>query len=352
LTKLDDHNVQQRLGVELARQVAAEAVSITTATLLSGGAVQENWRLSVEVTGGPRAGSGTWVLRTDAKARIAVSLDRNAEAQVVRTAWVAGVNVAEPIAQCGADGPLGKAFVVQAFLPGSAQARRIVRDKALPGYGEALARELAGELARIHAIRPPNDALACLPVPMNPPARAEVARLRGALTKAGEPRPALEYVLAWLDEHAPPARPLVLVHGDFRTGNYMVEDGRLTGLLDWEFAHWGDPDEDIGWLSARCWRFGNDALEVGGIATLASFLDAYKAASGRTVTADAVRYWQIAAAAKWATIAVLQGDRFRIGGEQSLELALTGRMPPEMEHDALTDILAWSGKSKGGPKWP
>ncbi len=352
MTKLDDHNVQQRLGVELARQVSAEAVSITTATVLSGGAVQENWRLDVEVTGGPRAGAGTWVLRTDAKARIAVSLDRDAEAQVVRSAWVAGVKMAEPVAQCGADGPLGKAFVVQAFLPGSAQARRIVRDKALPGFGEALARELARELARIHAIRPPNDALACLPVPMKPPARAEIARLRGALTKAGEPRPALEYVLAWLDEHAPPARPLTLVHGDFRTGNYMVEDGRLTGLLDWEFAHWGDPDEDIGWLCARCWRFGNDALEVGGIANLAPFLDAYEAASGRTVTADAVRYWQIVAAAKWATIAVLQGDRFRIGGEQSLELALTGRMPPEMEHDALTDILAWSGTSKGGPKWP
>lgn len=351
MTKLDDPNVQSKLGAELARQLGADAVTITAAVLLAGGAVQENWRLDAEVAGGTRAGANTWVLRTDAKARIPVSLDRDAEAQVVRAAWAAGVKVAEPIAQCGADGPLGKPFVVQAWLAGSAQARRIVRDKTLPGYGEALARELATELARVHTIRPPHDTLTCLPVPMKPPARAEVARLRGALTKAGEPRPALEYILAWLDEHAPPARPLVLVHGDFRTGNYMVEYGRLTGLLDWEFAHWGDPDEDIGWLTARCWRFGNDVLEVGGIAPLPLFLDAYSTAAGRTVSPDAVRYWQIMAAAKWATIAVLQGDRLRIGGEQSLELALTGRMPPEMEHDALSDILAWMRNGKGGPQW-
>ena len=186
---------------------------------------------------------------------------------------------------------------------------------------------------------------------MKPPARAEVARLRGVMTKAGEPRPALEYILAWLDEHAPPAKALALVHGDFRTGNYMVQDGRLTGLLDWEFAHWGDPDEDIGWLTARCWRFGRSELEAGGIAPLGVFLDAYSAAADRKVSVDAVRYWQIMAAAKWAAIAVLQGDRYRIGGEQRLELALTGRMPPEMEHDALSDILAWTTQGKGAPSW-
>jgi aminoglycoside phosphotransferase (APT) family kinase protein len=352
LTKLDDPTVQQRLEPELARQIGAGRVSIVSATRLAGGAVQENWRLEAEVEGGARAGRNAWVLRTDADARIAVSLDRNAEAQVVRAAWAAGVKVAEPIAQGDSNGPLGKPFVVQARLSGSAQARRIVRDKALPDFGEALVRELAGELARIHTIRPPNEVLSCLPVPMQPPARAEVARLRSAIAKAGEPRPALEYILAWLDDHAPPAKGLALVHGDFRTGNYMVENGRLTGLLDWEFAHWGDPDEDIGWISARCWRFGNDALEVGGIAKLTPFLEAYATVAGRAVTADAVRYWQIMAAAKWAAIAVLQGDRFRIGGESSLELALTGRMPPEMEHDALTDILAWSKAGKGGPTWP
>lgn len=351
-TWFEDGAIRQRLEGELARQAGAEKLLITAALLLSGGAVQQNWRLDVEVSGGTRAGAQRWVLRTDAAARLPVSLDRDAEAQVIRAAHAAGVMVAEPIAQCGAQSPIGKPFLVQAWLAGTAQARRIVRDKGLSAFGDPIARELAAELARIHSIRPPHAGLACLPVPMQSPARAEVARLRHAITKAGEPRPALEYILAWLDDRAPPAKGLTLVHGDFRTGNYMVESGRLTGLLDWEFAHWGDPDADIGWLTARCWRFGNDTLEAGGIAPLSVFLEAYAAAGGRTVGADAVRYWQIMAAARWAAIAVLQGDRYRIGGEQRLELALTGRMPPEMEHDALDDILVWSGQGKGGPSWP
>ena len=50
--------------------------------------------------------------------------------------------------------------------------------------------------------------------------------------------------------------PPVLCHGDFRTGNYLVEEGRFVALLDWEFAGWGDPDEDLGWFCSRCWRFG------------------------------------------------------------------------------------------------
>lgn len=338
---LDSPDTVASLGRSLASLIGAADVAVVAASRLTGGAVQENWRLEVDVRGGTREGRHTWVLRTDASARIPVSLDRAAEAKVLAVARLAGVKVAEAIAVGGPGGALGKPYMVQAFVEGSAQARRLVRDPALPAFADALTRELADELARIHRIVPPNTDLACLPVPIGQPARAEVARLRSALAKAGEPRPALEYILAWLDAKAPPAHGLALVHGDFRTGNYLVHERRLTAILDWEFAHWGDPDEDIGWLTARCWRFGNDALESGGIARLAVFLEAYQAAAGRTVSPAAVRYWQIMAAAKWATIAVLQGDRFRIGGETRLELALTGLMPAEMEHDALSDILAW-----------
>ena len=352
MTTLEDLARRAALADWLASRIGAAQVTISNAQRLAGGAVQENWRLDVEVAGGVRAGRHAWVLRTDANARIAVSLDRESEAKVLRAAHAAGVLVAEPIAIAGSDGPLGKPFVIQAWIEGTAQARRIVRDPDLPRFGDSLARELAGQLAAIHAVQPPHPELAGLPIPLQAPAKAEVARLRAALGGASEPRPALEYVLAWLDAHAPPARPLVLVHGDFRTGNYMIGEGRLTGVLDWEFAHWGDANEDIGWLAARCWRFGNDALVAGGIAPLAVFLDAYAAAAGRVVPMDAVRYWQIMAAAKWATIAVLQGDRFRVGGEARLELALTGLMPAEMEHDALTDIIAWRAESKGGPQWP
>jgi aminoglycoside phosphotransferase (APT) family kinase protein len=353
-SKLSDPATWPALGSLLAAQIAAASVAIRSAVRLPGGAVQENWRIEAVTAGGPHAGPCTWVLRTDAAARLPVSLDRNAEAQVLHAAFAAGVKVAEPIAEGAADSPLGQPFILQKWLDGTALGRSLTRDPQLASHGPGIAAALAAELARIHAVTPSSQALACLPVSMQPPARAEISRLRTVLDKAGDSRPALEYVLAWLDETAPPARALCLVHGDFRTGNYMVHQGRLTGILDWEFAHWGDPDEDLGWFTARCWRFGCDEMVAGGIAPLDAFLAAYQTASGRHVSPDALRYWQILAAAKWAAIAVLQGDRLRLGGERRLELALTGLMPAGMEHDALGEIIAWISSKpggKGGPTW-
>ncbi len=54
-----------------------------------------------------------------------------------------------------------------------------------------------------------------------------------------------------------------LVHGDFRMGNLMVDGERVTGVLDWELAHIGDPVEDLGWLCVPAWRFARPDLPGG-----------------------------------------------------------------------------------------
>jgi aminoglycoside phosphotransferase (APT) family kinase protein len=177
------------------------------------------------------------------------------------------------------------------------------------------------------------------------PAKAEVARLRAALDNAGEARPALEYVLNWLVDNDPGSHEVTLVHGDFRTGNYLVADGHLSAILDWEFAHWGDPHEDVGWFCAKCWRFANPDLEAGGIAQRSALLEGYRSIGGNRLDEGQLPYWEILAAAKWAAIAVLQGDRYRLGGEASIELALTGLMASELELEALDGIAAFEGGS-------
>jgi aminoglycoside phosphotransferase (APT) family kinase protein len=328
----------QALAPWLAGTVGAARVDIVGASLLTGGAVQQNWRLDVIVEGGPRSGSNAWVLRTDAAASLDVSLDRLSEFRCIEAAFAAGVRVAEPVVASSDLTLIGRPFAIQALVAGTAQGRRIVRDPALAEFGDGLAREIGHELARIHSVRPKAGVLPFLPVPMTNPSRREVAAMRKGLDDASEHRPALEYILAWLDRTAPEPTAMTLVHGDFRTGNYMVDNGRLTAVLDWEFCHWGDPREDIGWFIARCWRFGNDDKVAGGIARLASFLEGYNAEAGIKVTASELAYFEVLAAARWATISLLQGDRFVRHGERSLELALTGLMPPQMEWDAL-DII-------------
>jgi aminoglycoside phosphotransferase (APT) family kinase protein len=152
------------------------------------------------------------------------------------------------------------------------------------------------------------------------------------------PRPALEWALRWAERNAPESPDVVLTHQDFRTGNYMVDAGGLTGILDWEFAAWGDPMCDVGWFCARCWRFGRDDLEAGGIAGRPPFYRGYVAESGRAIEGSSVYYWEVMAHVRWAVIALLQAARHLTGEQRSLELALTGRLVPELEWGALQMI--------------
>lgn len=55
----------------------------------------------------------------------------------------------------------------------------------------------------------------------------------------------------WLRNHVPTqVERTSLVQGDTGAGNFMFADNRVTAVVDWEWAHYGDPMEDLGnvWL--------------------------------------------------------------------------------------------------------
>lgn len=58
--------------------------------------------------------------------------------------------------------------------------------------------------------------------------------------------------LSWLADHVPDAAgSRSLCHGDAGPGNFLHADGRVTAMLDWEFAHVGDPHDDLAWVAVR-----------------------------------------------------------------------------------------------------
>jgi aminoglycoside phosphotransferase (APT) family kinase protein len=216
----------------------------------------------------------------------------------------------------------------------------VVKSDRLGGGREASTRRLAQELARIHSIRPPKPGLAFLGEPPDDACLAFIAHCRAALDRQPDPRPVLEWGLRHLELRAPAPLPPVLCHNDFRTGNLMLTEEALTAVLDWEFAGWGDPHADLGWLCAPCWRFGNQAREVGGIGDRAMLYEAYREASGREVDDARVRWWELAGTIRWAVIAADQAQRHLSGTERSLELALTGHIIPALEWDVLDMVEA------------
>ncbi|WP_137125726.1 phosphotransferase family protein [Roseomonas sp. HF4] len=323
-----DEARRARLTAWLRAASGDAALAIEGMALLSGGAIQQNWALDV-------SGGRAWVLRTDNAATLAVSHGRAQEFALLRAAHAAGVTVPEPLFLCGDAGVTGAPFFVMRRVAGTAAAHRVVRSDTLGGGREACVRALGRELARIHAITPPRAALAFLGEPPADPCGAFVADQRAALDRQRTPRPALEWGLRHLERTAPPPVPPVLVHNDFRTGNIMLDDHGVTAVLDWEFSVWSDPHADLGWLCAKCWRFGNDAQEAGGIGPRAALYDGY----GQVEDAR-VRWWELAAHVRWASIAVDQAERHISGVERNLELALTGHMVPGLEWEILRMVEA------------
>jgi aminoglycoside phosphotransferase (APT) family kinase protein len=319
----------------LAREFGASAVDIRDIAPLSGGAIQENWRLHCVLAGGREAGERRYVLRKDARSTIAASRSRLQEFALVRAARDAGITVPQPVAACADAAILGAPFAIYEQVPGVGLGPKVVRDTSLGGDRAALTERLARELALIHKIALPRADLDFLGPPPADPARAAVQELRAYLDSTPFRRPGLEWGLRWAELHAPRPGEILLTHRDFRTGNYMLDERGLTAVLDWEFAAWGDPMADIGWFCARCWRFGRDDLEAGGIGERTRFYRAYEAAGGRRVDDARVRYWEIMAHLRWAAIALLQGWRHGAGAEPSLALALTGRIADELEYDVL-----------------
>jgi aminoglycoside phosphotransferase (APT) family kinase protein len=254
------------------------------------------------------------------------------ELAVLRAARCGGVPTPRPYAELPA-GDHGLGGLVVERVNAEALPRRILREPAYVAARTTLVAETAAAAARLHALTPED---AGLPTPAGTPAEWAIGEIERAIDAVGEPHPALEVGLRRLRRDPPPAtRPVTLVHGDLRLGNLLVDGAGLRALLDWELSHVGDAAEDLGWLCARSWRFGNDDRPALGLGTRDELLAAYAAAGGRHITRDELRWWEALANARWASMCLLQTVRFLVGETGSLELAAIGRRACEAEWDLL-----------------
>ena len=145
-----------------------------------------------------------------------------------------------------------------------------------------------------------------------------------------------ELALSWLDRRKPVpiARP-VLVHGDYRTGNYLVDETGVTAILDWEGAHLGDPVEDLGWVCIKSWRFGSIDKPAGGFGSREEMWAAYESAGGGKVDPARARWWEVFGTVRWGIICHTQAYKHLSGALKSMEMASIGRRAVETEFDLL-----------------
>jgi aminoglycoside phosphotransferase (APT) family kinase protein len=293
---------------------------------LSGGASRETWSFdAIDATGARHP----LVLRRDPGAHTGTT-DRSTEYELLRASAAGGVPVPNVRLLLEAGDELGDGFVMDR-VDGETIARKILRDDEYAAARPNLAAQCGEIAARIHAID-----TASLPPLTTLDAAAQIEQYRALLDTFGEPHPAFELGLQWLERNAPdaPAQPR-LVHGDFRNGNFIVGPEGMRAVLDWELAHLGDPVEDLGWLCVKSWRFGVADKIVGGFGDIDALLDAYERAGGGKVDPDVLRAFVVLGTVKWGVICISQAFTHLTGVVRSVELATLGRRVAEMEWDVL-----------------
>jgi len=294
--------------------VDAEVVSTER---LSGGASADLWSVRART---PDGVDHRWVLRRARGGAAGMSIGVEAEVATLRAAARHGVGVPRVL------GATGDAYVMEE-LDGETLPGRLLHDERFAAARDSLLDEIATTLAAIHSV--PVDELA-LPTLS---AAAQVEQLEQLHRSIAEPVPAFELALRWLRAHEPSPARSTLVHGDFRTGNLLVDESGLRAVLDWELGHLGDPWEDLGWFCAPAWRFGGDT--AGGFGSREELYAAYERAAGVPVDVERVRFWEILATLKWGVICQFQAHRHLSGQSRSIELATIGRRVSETEVDLL-----------------
>jgi aminoglycoside phosphotransferase (APT) family kinase protein len=297
-------------------------VSVENLRALTGGASRTTW--AFDAVGDQRR---PLILRTGPPDDVHAGMEL--EAAVQQRAAAAGAPVPHILAADNSVAALGNPYLICDAIAGETIVRKIHR--SLDDAGRArLLRQCAEALAAIHRADPDGIGLA---------EADQLAGWRQRLDEMGDTTATFEWAFRWLDRHRRPQSQRVLVHGDFRMGNLIVDGDGLAAVLDWELVHTGEVYEDLAWFCIRAWRFGApESLGAGGLGSVEAFLSAYEAAAGVALDRDAFRWWLVAATLSWGVICRFQAERHLSGQTPSVELAAIGRRVAETEWDVL-DLL-------------
>lgn len=308
------------------------------ATLLTGGASQETWRIQVS----QQTQLTSYCLRREHKGDTEASLEIGGiglatEALLMQSAKAAGVAVPQIIRVLDPSDGLGNGFLME-WLEGETLGQKICHHSDFATIKSQLAAQCGHQLALIHAMDlGPLQTSGALKTMS---ARECIEQTYAQYLALDVSQPMLDYTARYLLDHTPEQHEYVLNHGDFRNGNLMIDPQLgLTAVLDWELASITDPAKDIAWLCVNSWRFGNNEFWVGGFGHLDDLLQVYNNETGREIQRAQVLYWMLFGSFWWSVCCLSMGQSYKTGVNLSLERPLIGRLASEGQLDCVNLLL-------------
>jgi len=242
------------------------------------------------------------------------------------------------------DNALGGEFFIMEKLAGTAPNVWRYRDRQQleDNWNESrsIATDMAESLAKIHLAE-----VSPLATVISTRSFQEVVAFWRSSYELAQPGtdPIVDEAYEWLLQREPAPVKDRLVHGDFRIGNCLVEDGRLTAVLDWELAYLGDPRFDLGYLAlsysaGKLFRPGSWLM--GGFAEQQWFWDRYMVATGIEVNAEVIRTFSVLSALMLIANLSSSINSFVNRGSRDLRM-LWSRLPIISLRQDLIHMMDW-----------
>ncbi len=305
---------------------------VTGLSRFHGGAARETYRFEATFDGRTEG----LVVRRDPPASL-ITTSRLVEYHVLQRAHAAGLPVPEPLLLDEAGTRLGAPGFIMHEMPGG-RAAGLFETAPYGPAADATGHALFSALGRLHALTPDQRDLSVLPVQ---DAAARLAHWKAEIASHRlRPEPIAAAAIRWLEAHMPPpSGPPAIVHGDFRSGNFLVDgSNRLLAILDWEMAHIGDPYEDLAWALDPLWSHGDSARAA---ATLprAEAIRCWEESSGRRFDAGMFRWWQLFAGVEGLAIWISSAHEVAKGHTADPVMTFAAVLPYRIHNAQVATML-------------
>lgn len=347
MSATDIFNNDTELLAGLGRYMSAQAGTSVAASALKRYAVGFSWMtFGFSASGIPGAsGSVDYILRVGSPNGLYAPY--SALPQALSSQSLQGSSVPVPKVYWYSDDPvhLGAPFLIcekaegVAVIPWASEGTKPLEE----GYWDSLAVQFVDALAGIHNVdwcKQPIAAMANGITTQNAALKQVEEWEQNIARWATRPFPLLQWATDWLKDNCPEAPKISIIHGDYRTGNFLESGGTITSILDWELAHLGDPHEDIGWLSLPMYTGGSGLLCR--LIEEEQFYHLYEQKAGFPVSRKSVQFYRAFSLYKLAATHIAASRCFEDGRMNDLRMPAMGSQIPTTLRQMVKTIEAAS----------
>ena len=336
--------VGQRIAEFLTGKWQAQ-VEVTAVEKIFGGASRETFRINAR-SGGVDHGL---IVRRDPPSSL-IDTERKLEYGAYKAVYGTSVPVPEPLFLEDDPAWLGQPFSVMAEIAGCQTDVSSLDDSTRESIGKQKW-QILGQLAAMDPLALGFGTITEVPELADCAGR-ELDYWAGVI-EADEihPQPIARAAIRWLKAHMPPpAQKLAVVHGDYRSGNFLFSPNEgIKGVLDWEMCHLGDPLEDLAWSLDPLWSWGAPGL-AGRLLPHQEAIRVWEASSGLRCDPATFAWWRVFASVKGLAIWISSSEDFQNGASKEAILAYAGWVMTERQNRILLDYLSpLSTREFGGP---